>query len=74
MDWKRSGLCTEVQIVSTYANEVQLPASISIDQVQSVSLLDTVVDDHLVPQRVITPPPEEIDGEEGYQVLSVDDS
>jgi predicted GH43/DUF377 family glycosyl hydrolase len=60
--------------VSPYAYESVLPASIRIHRVQSVSLLDTVVDDPMVGQRLEPPPSVEVDGEEEYQVFSVEDS
>ena len=59
--------------VSPYAYELELPASIRIHRVQPVSLLDIVVEDPLVGQRIEPPPPVEVDGEEEYQVSSVED-
>ena len=60
--------------MSPYAYELELPASIRIYRVQPVSLLDPVVNDPLDGQQVKPPPPVEVDGEEEYQVLSVEDS
>lgn len=57
-----------------FAYESELPASIQIHSVQPVSLLDTVVDDPLVGQWIEHPPQVEVDGEEEYQVSSVEDS
>jgi hypothetical protein len=42
--------------------------------VQPVSLLDPVAEDPLEGQVVLPPPPGEVDGEEEYQVSSVEDS
>ena len=63
--------------VSPYVYESELPASIRIHRVQPVSLFDMIVEDPLVGQRVEPPPPPpsvEVDGEEEYQVSSVEDS
>jgi len=57
--------------VSPYDYELELPASIRIRRVQPVSLLDIVVEDPLVGQRIEPPPPVEVDGEEEHQVSSV---
>ena len=47
--------------------------SIRIHQVKPVSLLDPIVSDPLRGQRVVPPPLLEVDGEEEYQVSSVED-
>jgi hypothetical protein len=60
--------------VSPDAYELELPASIRIHRVQPVSLSDPVVDDSLEGQVVPPPPTVEVDGEEEYQVSSVEDS
>ena len=60
--------------ISPYGYELELPASIRIHRVQPVSLLDPVVDDPLGGQRIEPPPPVEVDGEEQYQVSSIEDS
>jgi hypothetical protein len=59
--------------VTPYAYELELPASIRIHRVQHVSLLDPVVEDPLEQQVVLPPPPVEVDGEQEYQVSSVED-
>jgi hypothetical protein len=74
LDWKRLGPFQLKRQVSPYAYELELPASIRIHRVQPVSCLDVVVEDPLVGQRVEPPPSVEVDGEEEYQVLSVEDS
>jgi len=51
-----------------------LPASIQIHRVQPGSLLDMVVEDPLAGQWVEPPSSVEVDGEEKYQVSSVEDS
>ena len=48
--------------------------SIGIHRVQPVSCLDPVGDDPLVGKQVKPPPLVEVDGEEEYQVSSVEDS
>jgi hypothetical protein len=74
LDWKRLGLFWIQKQVSPYAYELELPASMRIHRVQPVLLLDPVVEDPLEGQVVPPPPPVEIDGEEEYQVSSVEDS
>jgi hypothetical protein len=60
--------------VSPFAYELELPTSIQIHQVQPVLHLGAVVEDPLQGQIVPPPPPVEVDGEEEYQVSSVEDS
>ena len=60
--------------VSRYAYELELPASIRIHRVRPLSHLDVVVDDPLEGQVMPPPPPVEVDSEEEYQVLGVEDS
>jgi hypothetical protein len=60
--------------VSPKAYQLELPAWIQIHQVQPVSHLDVVVEDPFICQRVEPPPLVEINGEEEYQVSSVEDS
>jgi predicted GH43/DUF377 family glycosyl hydrolase len=60
--------------VSPYAYELELPASKQIHQVQPVLLLNQVVEDSMVGQRIDSPPSVEVDGEEEYQVSGVEDS
>ena len=60
--------------VSPYNYELELPASFRIQRVQPVSLLDPVVEDPLEGLEVLPPPPVEVDEEEEYQELSVEDS
>jgi len=74
LNWKQLGPFTVVHRVSPYAYTLELPASIRIHPVQPVSLLDQVVNDPLDRQQVKPPPLVEMDGEEEYQVLSVEDS
>jgi len=74
LDWKRLGPFRVQKQVSPYAYELDLPASVRIHRVQPVSLLDPVVEDPLEGQVVLPPPPVEVDGEEEYQVSSVEDS
>jgi len=58
---------------SPYAYELELPASIGIFQVQHVSLLNPAVNYPLVGQRVDPPLMVTVDGEEEYQVSSVEE-
>lgn len=60
--------------VSPHAYELEFPVSVQIHRVQSVLLLDMIVDHPLSGQRVEPPPSVEVDGEEEYQVSSVKDS
>jgi len=74
LGWKWLGPFTVVRRISPYAYEFDLPALIRIHRVQPVSLLYLVVNDPLEGQRVKPPPPVEVDGEEEYQVSSIEDS
>jgi len=74
LDWKRLGPFRVKKQVSPYAYELHLPASIRIHRVQPVSLLDPAVEDPLDGQVVLPPPPVEVNGEEEYQVSSVEHS
>jgi len=74
LDWKSLRHSMVVRWVSPYVYELELPASIRIHRVQPVSLLDPLVNDPLEGQQDNPPPPVEVDGEEEYQVSTVDDS
>jgi len=74
LHWKCLGPFGVRKQVTPYAYELEVPASIRIHRVQHVSLLDAVVEDPLEGQVVLSPPPVEVDGEEEYQVSSVEDS
>jgi hypothetical protein len=74
LDWKRLGPFQVKKQVSPYAYELELPVSIRIHRVQPVSLLDVVAANALEGQLVSPPPLVEVDGEEEYQVSSVEDS
>jgi len=74
LDWKQLGPVTVVHWVSPYAYELELPASIQIHRVQRISQLDPVVVDPLDGQRINPPPSVDVEGEEEYQVSSVEDS
>jgi hypothetical protein len=73
-DWKCLGPFRVQKQVSSCAYEVELPVSIRIHRVQPVSLLDPVVEDPLDGQVVPPPPPVDVEGDEEYQVSSVEDS
>lgn len=73
-DWKQLGPFAVVRWISSYADELELPASTQIHRVQPVSLLDPVANDPLVRQLVSPAPLVEVDGDIKYQVLNVDDS
>jgi len=74
IDWKHLGPFWVKKQVSPCAYELELPGSRRIHQVQPVALLDPVSEDPL--QGQVTPPhsPVEVDGEEEYQVTSIEDS
>ena len=74
LDWKRLGPYRVLCRIFPYSYELEFPASIQIHRVQPVSLLDPVVDDPVAGQRIEPPPPVEVDGEEEYQVSSVENS
>jgi len=74
IDWKELGPFIFVRRISPYAYEPELPALIRIHSVQLVSLLDRLVNDPLEGQPVNLPPPGHVDGEEEYQVSSLEDS
>jgi hypothetical protein len=74
LDWKRLGPYKVLRRISSYAYKLELPASIWIHRVQPVSLLDPVVDDPLMGQKIEPPPPVEVAGEEEYQVSGIEDS
>jgi hypothetical protein len=59
--------------VTPHAYELELPASIRIHRVQHVSLLDKVVEDPVEGQVFLHPPRVEVDGEQEYEVSSVED-
>jgi len=60
--------------VSPYAYDLELPASIQIHQVQPVSHLDPVVEDHLVRRGFGLSASVEVAREEEYEVSRVEDS
>jgi hypothetical protein len=74
LDWKCLGPFPVKKTVSPYAYELDQPASIRIHRVQPISLLDPVVNDPLEGQVVPPPPSVKVDGEEEYQVSSVEES
>jgi len=63
-----------VRRISPYPYDLKLPASMRIHPVQPVSILDLVLNDPLSGQQVKPPSPVEVDGNEEYQVSSVEDS
>ena len=71
-DWKRLGPFTVHHHIFRYPYELEFPASIRIHRVQPVSLLDPFVSDPLRGQQVDPPPTVEVEGEEEYQVPSVE--
>ena len=74
LDSKRLGPFTVVRQISPYAYEVELPTSIQIHTVQPVSLSHPVGNDPSGGQKASVPPPVDVDGEEEYQLSSVEDS
>jgi len=59
--------------VSPYACKLEIPALIRIHRVKPILLLDPVIEDPLEGQAVLPWPPVEVDGEEEYQMSSVED-
>jgi hypothetical protein len=74
LDWKPLGPFRVRRQVSPYAYVLELPASIWIHRVKPVLLLDPVAEDPMIRQCVEPPPSVDVDGEEEYQVSSVEDS
>jgi hypothetical protein len=74
LDWQWLGQFRVQKQLSPYAYVLELPTWIRMYRVQHVSLLDPVAEDPLEGQGVLPPPPLEVDGEEEYQVSSVEDS
>jgi len=74
LDWKLLGPFMVVRRISPYAYELELPVLIRIHRVQPVPLLDLVADNSLDGERVKLLRSVEVDGEEEYQVSSVEDS
>jgi len=74
LDWKCFGPFRVHKQVSPYSYQLELPAAIRVHGFQHVLLLDVVVDDPLLGQRVEPPPTVEVDGIEEYQVSSVENS
>lgn len=74
MDWNWLGPFRVVRRVSPDASELELPESIPIHRVQPVSLLDPVVSDQFIGHCFEPTPFVKVDGEEEYQVSSVQDN
>jgi hypothetical protein len=74
LDWKRLGPYVVKRQVSPYAYDLELPRGLRIHPVHHVSLLDPVARDLLPGQEITPPPPEEVDGDQEYQVERVEDS
>jgi len=60
--------------VTPHAYQLELPASIQIHRVQYVSLFNMVVEDPVEGQVGLPPLRVEVDGEEKYDVSTVEDS
>ena len=73
-DWKCLGPSTVVHRISPYASGLELPASLWIHRAQPVCLVNPVLNDPLEGHRVNPRPPGEVDGEEEYQISSVDNT
>lgn len=74
MGLERFGPFAVVCQISPYAYELDIPQSRRIHWVQPVSLLDPEANDPLVEHRLEPPLSVEDDGEQEYQVSSVEDS
>jgi len=74
LDSKHLGPVKVLRQVSLCSYEFEFPASIPLHQVQPVLLLDTAINDPSAEQRVSPPPAVEVDSEEEYQVVNVENS
>lgn len=63
LDWKRIGLYVVKRMISPYAYELSLPASMNIHPVFHVSLLSLAANNPVPGQQHTPPPPVEIEGE-----------
>lgn len=74
LDHKRLGKFRVIQVVSSYAYKLKLPASMKIQPVFHVSLLEPVAEVPIPGQVVVPPPPMEVEGQEEWEVEEVLDS
>ena len=74
MDNKRLGPFKITKVVSPHAYELELPRTMRVHPVFSVSLLDPAADDPLPGQHNPPPPPIIVDEQEEYEVEEILDS
>jgi transposase InsO family protein len=74
LDHRRLGPFKITKVVSPHAYELDLPASMRVHPVFSVSLLDPAADDPIPGQRNPPPPPVIVDEDEEYEVEEILDS
>ena len=74
LDWKKLGRFTIKRVISKYAYELNLPASMKIHPVFHVSLLEPVSQHPHVDQVPAPSPPVEVEGEEEWEVEDIMDS
>lgn len=74
LDWKQIGPYAISRVVSPYAYELNLPASMKVHPVFHVSLLSPAAEDPVPGQSQPPPPPVEIEGEQEWEVDAVLDS
>lgn len=74
LDWKNLGPFTVKRVISPYAYELDLPASMRIHPVFNVTLLRPASDDPVPGQRQPPPPPIEVEGLEEWEVEDIVDS
>jgi hypothetical protein len=74
LDWKNLGPFTITKVVSPYAYQLELPASMRIHPVFHVNLLRPVAENPLPGQRQEPPPPVEVEGLEEWEVEEILDS
>jgi hypothetical protein len=74
LDHRRLGPFKITRVISPHAYELELPRSMCIHPVFSVSLLDPAADDPLPEQRNPPPPPVIVDEEEEYEVEEILDA
>lgn len=74
LDWKQIGPYRVTRMVSPYAYELDLQASMKVHPVFHVSLLSLASRNPVPGQQQPPPPPVEVEGEEGWEVDAVLDS
>jgi hypothetical protein len=74
LDWKRIGPYEHTDVISPWANRIQLPNQRYMYDVQLISCLEKATLDPVSYQQQGPPPPVIVDREEEYKVEQIDDS